>query len=390
MRFLVFYLFSIFNFYWNYQDFLEFDDSVNVHVIVCEIPKHFFEKHFTRFCVFKIDDQFQFGSFYYQGDQAFNFLDVLLIKGEFELCLNFEDKFCRSKMSVHEFGQLHELDVIKTYFRGIKFFDFTSFFMNNFSLDQSRLILGMLFGNQLVFDYDQMQLFYRSQVSHLIVASGQNIAFIIDFIMLGLAYVPRFFHGVLIYPILFFYFFIVGFSPPILRAIIMFYLLKKIPKISKTHLVLFGIYLICIYWPFAIFFSISLQMSLIAFIAVLFAIDFFELNKEKSEFYKLFLILLMSNLFIFIYLLLIDFDFNLYGFLVNFFLIPFLYTLDLLIVIYFSLLLFYDFIYLKFLISMNLDLLWQLFDLENLINQNFYIFAVISIFFFVFLKRYLK
>lgn len=390
MRFLVFYLLSILNFYWNYQDFLYFDDSMNVHVVVCEIPKHFFDKHFTRFCVIKVDDKFQFGSFYYQGDKVFNFLEVLLIQGEFEFCLNLQDKFCRSKMSVHEFGELQNFNVIKTYFRGINFFDFSSFFLNNFSLDQARLILGMLFGNQLVFDYDQMQLFYRSQVSHLIVASGQNIAFIIDFIMLGLAYIPRFFHRFIVYPILLFYFFVVGFSPPILRAILMYYLLQKIPKISKLHLVLFGTYLISIYWPFAIFFSVSLQMSLIAFVAVLSAIGFFDLNQGKSEYYKLFLILLMSNLFIFIYLLLVDFNFNLYGFVVNLLLIPFLYTFDLLLVIYFSVLFFYDFEYLKFLISINLDLIWQIFNLDNLVNQSFYIFALVSIFFFVLIQRFLK
>lgn len=390
MRFFIFYLLSLINFYWNYQDYFQFDNKVTIEAFVCEVPKHFFDKHFTRFCVLKINDDFQFGSFYYRGSKEFNFLELLKLEVDLDFCLDFNDQFCRSKIAVNEFAEIKDLTIVESYFTGIKFFDYTKFFLKNFSINQARLILGMLFGNQLVFDYEQMQIFYRSQVSHLIVASGQNITFLIDFIMLGLSYIPRYFHFFLIYPLLLIYFFIVGFSPPIFRAICMFYLLKKFQKISKIQLIIFGIYLISIFWPIAIFYSLSLQMSLVSFVAVLYAIDFFDLNQETNEFYKLFLILVMSNLFIFVYLYLIDFEFGLYGFMVNLFLIPFLYTLDLLIILYFSVLILFDFVFLKVLIAFNLDFLWQIFYFENLDNQIFYLLVIISIYFFVFILKFLK
>jgi ComEC/Rec2-related protein len=153
------------------------------------------------------------------------------------------------------------------------------------SVQQRQLLFGILLGKKIDPGSELSQTFLTAGVVHVIVASGTNVA-----LFAGLAHAvmrqifSRKMSFIAAFIFVFTYAVFMGFQPPILRAVIMFFLVQLTLLIGRPHsgiLVLaWTVGIMLIYQPFLIY-SLSFQLTVAATLGILLA----PVRQQANELY---------------------------------------------------------------------------------------------------------
>src|SRR3989338_26034 len=154
------------------------------------------------------------------------------------------------------------------------------------------LLKGILLGDKSALSVDQKFTFKSAGISHIVVASGQNLAMlaqIIEVVLAPVGYLPR---NLLILIISLGYAMMVGNEPSIWRAFIFISFIvggRLVGRKSRpVYLLTITALALSVFKPFSIFFNLGFQLSFMAFLGV------FTFGKLSSRFNTLIKIVLIS------------------------------------------------------------------------------------------------
>ncbi|MEN8906935.1 MAG: ComEC/Rec2 family competence protein, partial [Clostridiales bacterium] len=163
------------------------------------------------------------------------------------------------------------------------------FITKNYKNKEAALLLGMIIGDDSKQSLEMVEEFRESGLSHIIVASGANLLYIIIplvFIFKKLKIKSKY-SNIIIISILFIYLLVTGFEPSIVRAFIMAVVLLLSKTIKKDYDPITGIafaaIIVLIGNPYVLF-NIGFQLSYLATLSI---ILFYKKINEKMEFIKI-------------------------------------------------------------------------------------------------------
>lgn len=138
---------------------------------------------------------------------------------------------------------------------------------NNFPRSVAALILGITIGNTDLMESDTATIFKNSWLTHILVVSGSNIAFVILIIHFFLKYFPisRYLSYFIIWGFLFFYGSIVWWEIPVIRATIMgiiaYIAMRSTGKIQSIPLLIGIWWIVLLSSPFSLTHDASFGLS---------------------------------------------------------------------------------------------------------------------------------
>ena len=300
-----------------------FDDIDDVNIsgrVISEIK----EEEYYNFCIVKIDkwnDNTSFKGtkvfFKFRNNQNIDYGDVIIAKGGFSKNRSFKNKgvfqysdYLKIK-GIYGSVEISKIEITDNK-KDIGYLGYrVRSFINNkidlcFDGDENGLIKGILLGNTDDMSDDMIEKFQTSGISHILAVSGAHVACII----IGLEFFCNFFiksinnKKLVIILFLSFFVFVVGFTPSIIRAVIMtdFILISKlIHRKSNIYLNLFfSSFLILLYNPYFLFNS-SFLLSFFATFGIVYMFRkyrFKSKNKILDYFVNIVLVSVYANLFI--------------------------------------------------------------------------------------------
>lgn len=147
-------------------------------------------------------------------------------------------------------------------------------FANTLPPVSASLLMGIVFGAKESFPDTFFEALQTTGVLHVIAASGMNVTFIAAAILFGLgAFMRRQFALILGCFVIFFYVFLVGFEPSIIRAALMAVLAFGASLFGRQHIAAFAIlvsaYIMLLYQP-GFLFDLGFQLSFLATLGIIF------------------------------------------------------------------------------------------------------------------------
>lgn len=143
-----------------------------------------------------------------------------------------------------------------------------TYYTNFLPEHEAALVVGMIFGQKAELTYAQKSLLQKAGLTHVIVASGMNLVFLIgllDFLCLKIGSLRL--RAMILLAAVLFYCFLTGFEPPIVRAGIMCLSVSLASLIGRPRMAYWGLilaaYLLIMMSP-SILTSISFQLSFLA------------------------------------------------------------------------------------------------------------------------------
>ena len=160
-------------------------------------------------------------------------------------------------------------------------------FKNNLSEQGYRFMASVFIGRRELLD-DKREIFSNAGVSHLLAISGLHIGMVSLFLFFILRFFNLSFRASFVISLVFLYFytFLIGASPSVLRAVIMYsmfifsFLVKRKAKILNSF-ALAGI--IILLWRPLMLFSIGFQLSFIAVFAIIIGFKTFNIKAVSNK-----------------------------------------------------------------------------------------------------------
>lgn len=163
----------------------------------------------------------------------------------------------------------------------------------------TNLLRGMFFGDRTALDPGQKEVFTNSGISHLVVASGQNLA-ILSKLTEQIFYIfPYNIRQIFIVLIAFLYSCLVGDEASIWRAffLVMMVALAKLlgRKVDVLYVLVLSSLVLSLFTPFLLFIDLGFQLSYMAFLGVYFSSGFFKDSFIKNTLAILFVVQVFTS-----------------------------------------------------------------------------------------------